>query len=371
MAINLYTGRMGGGKSYEVVANPILNAIKNGRNVATNVAGLNYENIVAYLTKKHPDWNPETAGKITTLTTDELLEQGSLPIYVEDSPAIPGKYVKPGDLLVLDEVWRIWPAGALSEISDEHKSFLRMHRHITRDDGLSSDIICITQHKRDVNRFVLSVVESIFKMTKLTSVGRKNSYRIDIFPGNANPDRAAPDRRIFKNYDAEIFPLYKSFSGGSGEGKEETIDGRTNLLAGGWMIKLGLPLAIIFIVGGIWYTVNFFTDNPLLNNAKNTENTDLVAIGSSNPANLKNDGVIMNTTTTKQKNTGYGNERLVAMYTLNAFTVSVLATPDGRYRYIAVPAEVSRSGPEIEIVDDNVRYAPWSGAAKNSERELN
>ena len=42
MAIKAYTGIMGAGKTYEVVSVVIFNALRAGRRVISNIAGLNY-----------------------------------------------------------------------------------------------------------------------------------------------------------------------------------------------------------------------------------------------------------------------------------------------------------------------------------------
>lgn len=58
MAIEVYTGLLSGGKSYEVVASVILPAIEQGRRVVKNVDGINEELIRAHLVKVRKA-NPE------------------------------------------------------------------------------------------------------------------------------------------------------------------------------------------------------------------------------------------------------------------------------------------------------------------------
>ena len=52
MPINVYTGLMRSGKSYEVVSEVILEAIAKGRRVVTNVDGISNDLIRAYVAQK-------------------------------------------------------------------------------------------------------------------------------------------------------------------------------------------------------------------------------------------------------------------------------------------------------------------------------
>jgi len=52
MAINVYSGVMGSGKSYEVVQGPLLDAIASGRRVVTNVDGINEDRTEECLVSK-------------------------------------------------------------------------------------------------------------------------------------------------------------------------------------------------------------------------------------------------------------------------------------------------------------------------------
>ena len=61
MAINAYTGLQGSGKSFEVMRSVVLEAIFAGRNVVTNIDGINEERIHAYLVKKR-EADPDRLG---------------------------------------------------------------------------------------------------------------------------------------------------------------------------------------------------------------------------------------------------------------------------------------------------------------------
>jgi len=368
MAISLYMGRMGSGKSYETVRSVIVPAIKQGRRIVTNVAGLKHDKIVEYLSKKYPDWDSESAGEIVRVKTADLLEQGSLPVYVEDEPAKPGSVVLPGDLLVIDEVWNIYPSGSHRAIPDDHKSFLRMHRHITREDGLACDIVLISQQKSDVNRFVTGVVELIVKTVKLKSAGMNNSYRVELFSGgHINPDRAEPDKINLHKYKPEIFELYSSYSGGSGKGVEVNTDERINILGSSKLIKYGIPAALLMMSFGGYYIYTFFTDNPLLAVAEEnasglTDSATGFPVNSSDALTTSPTSIPVNS----KPKSSTSSSRLIATYTVSGVNIALAENTDSLYRYIVTPDEVSIVGRDVSVRDDGERYVPWSGGPSNS-----
>src|SRR5215472_16452202 len=109
MAINAYCGVMGSGKSYEVVSGPLLDAVARGRRVVTNIDGVNEEAIHDYLHEKRGIADDEL-GAIVHVRTDDMLRDGFFPVEVEGqggAMVTPG-FVKPGDLLVVDEAWKLW-----------------------------------------------------------------------------------------------------------------------------------------------------------------------------------------------------------------------------------------------------------------------
>ena len=65
-----------------------------------------------------------------------------------------------GAIFVLDEVWRLWPAGMrASDISQEHKTFLAEHRHLVGEDGYSSEVIFCTQDLAQLATFSTMLID--------------------------------------------------------------------------------------------------------------------------------------------------------------------------------------------------------------------
>jgi len=77
MAISVYTGVMGSGKSYEAIKNGIIPAIKAGRRVVTNISGVNSDKIRDYLVSKGS--KIETLGHVLHVTNEAVLQPGFFP----------------------------------------------------------------------------------------------------------------------------------------------------------------------------------------------------------------------------------------------------------------------------------------------------
>ncbi|HEV3430609.1 MAG TPA: zonular occludens toxin domain-containing protein [Paraburkholderia sp.] len=251
MAINVYSGVMGSGKSYEVVQGPLLSAIGSGRRVVTNVDGINEERIHEFLANKARGDNA-MLGAVVHVRTDEFLKPGFFPVEHESSSGAtvtPG-FVQPGDLLVVDEAWKLWNSD--KRISDEHMAFFRMHRHFTHPEtGVACDVVLMVQDISDLHRKVKSVVELSFRMHKLKSLGLSSGYRVEQYEGWKQNGRTRTATYVRK-YSKQIFPLYKSYAGIGG--KEAVVDKRQNILRNKrlWLVVAAMVVMPILAVRFLW-----------------------------------------------------------------------------------------------------------------------
>jgi len=239
MPINAYTGLMGSGKTYEVVGCVILPALLRGRRVVTNVEGLDYDKIRAYLNEKHPD---AELGELLLVTNEQISADGFFPCRDGDEDAT----VKGGDMVCIDEAWRFF--GTSTKIKASTQVFLREHRHYTNPETqVSCDLALMLQSIGDLHRTVKSVVELSFRTHKLKTVGLNKRYRLDMFEGT-NQKISTRANTWQKAYDPAIFALYSSYAAGSG--KELAIDGRQNVLKDprNWAILVGV--LVLFGAGG-------------------------------------------------------------------------------------------------------------------------
>lgn len=222
MAITLYCGLMGSGKSYEGVSSAALSALKRGRRVVTNISGFNFERVRGYLGELE-DGSLLEESHVVVVPSSRITEPGFFFDPQSDNESV----VKPGDLVLIDEVWQFW--GTDVKIHADHMKFFRMHRHyVEQGGGRSCDLVILIQDITSLHRSIRAVVDSVFQFTKLKAVGLNDRYRVDVYEGN-KIRKANFLQQFIKKYDPAIFPLYQSYEGGVG--KEENADERRNIFS--------------------------------------------------------------------------------------------------------------------------------------------
>ncbi|WP_368647545.1 zonular occludens toxin family protein [Castellaniella ginsengisoli] len=260
MAINVYCGLMGSGKSYEAVSSIIVPAIAAGRRVVSNIDGLNESAIHEYILRhskkgKKAALSAHALGSIVHVSNDRVSQSEFFPDPDRVDGAVP--VVQPGDLVVIDEAWRFWPTSA--KPSHEHMQFFRMHRHYAHaETGVTSDLVLLIQDISGLHPDLKRVVEMSVRTTKLKSLGLNRRYRVEVFEGYRQT-KTAKTATYQKAYDKAIFPLYQSY--GSGNARETTVDDRQNIFKGSkvWILLAMIP---VFLGGGIWYLISFFGSSP-------------------------------------------------------------------------------------------------------------
>lgn len=246
--ITAYAGLPGTGKSYGVVKNVILPALKEGREVWSNII-INDD-----------EMKKATNGKTTVhFETQDVI----------DNPRWFLDILPKGALCVLDEAWRLWPAGIKANNAvAEHKEYMAEIRHLVSADGFSSQLCIVTQDLAQIASFARLLVETTFVSYKLNMLGASKKYRIDIYSGPVtgySPPKSKRLRQEFGSFDKKIYKLYKSHtkSDTGGAGNESRIDKRNNLLRG-WRFKLmipGLALACWLMYAGIGSLGDYYGSN--------------------------------------------------------------------------------------------------------------
>lgn len=253
MAIKLYTGIQGSGKTYEVVTVVILGALREGRRIVSNIAGLNFEAMRALLVSEGSD--PETIGSIFQVEHDDVLKPA---FWRTDKDRGDTTIIQPGDVLILDEIWRFWEGRA--SVTERQQNFFRMHRQMLHPVlGYTCEVVLITQDVSDVCSKIRVVIEKTFVMTKHTELGTDKHYRVDVFSRAKWTSRTAPLNSFQRSYNPEYFHLYKSHSTNEGDiqAKEVSIDKRGNI----WsrpIIKFGVPLSILIFGSAFYFLWKFF-----------------------------------------------------------------------------------------------------------------
>lgn len=233
-------GLPGSGKSYNTVLHQILPALRSGRRVATNIP-LNLEAVQAELAKL-PE---EKRGFLVEFDVQEL----------EQEPARIFDCCTPGTVFVIDEVWRLFPAGKRADkVPEPFRKLLAEHRHMKDAKGDTCQIVLVTQDLAQISAFARQLVEQTFIHTKLSSVGLSKSFRVDIYNGSHTGQRPPDNQRlnqVFGTYKADVYKFYKSHTLSEGDGgatNERKIDGRGNIFRRPiWWIG-----GAFVLVGGWW-----------------------------------------------------------------------------------------------------------------------
>jgi zona occludens toxin len=193
---------------------------------------------------------------VRQMVPDAQLEELPLQRIEQDPPSLL-EYAKPGCVLIIDECWRLWPAGQKADkVPTPFKQLLAEHRHMVDEAGNAMQIVLVTQDLAQIAAFARQLVEQTFHHTKLTHVGASGSYRVDVYQGprtGANLPRDQRIREIFGRYDRSVFKVYQShtMSQAAGSGaNEKSMDGRGNI----WrrpMFWVTAGACLVFLVWGI------------------------------------------------------------------------------------------------------------------------
>lgn len=342
MAINAYTGLMGTGKSFEVVASVIVPAVKLGRRVVTNIDGIQPEAIYEYLVNVK-GCDPDKLGQVIAVTNDEIDKQGFFPDETKPDQV---SMVQPGDLVAVDECWNFW--GDDNKISPEHHQFFRMHRHFTNPKtGLTCDIVLMIQDLGSLNRKIRSIIEMTSRTVKLKSLGAPKAYRIELYEGNKLNAKTKIDTFV-KKYDQAIFPLYKSYAAGSGN--EQPIDTRQNILTNPRLWFTTVIVLALFCFGG-WNTWRFFNPRQKVQEAAKTPGAPVAASGlvANSPA------------PSLRREEGFSDTwRYVGRVAGQDNSWSVISDSQGRLR-LESPSVFQGSGMTSVGAVDGQRVTSWSG----------
>lgn len=243
MSITAYVGLPGAGKSYGVVEHQILPALRAGRHVVTNIP------LHADAIRKDI-----STGTIDVFPLDVVLAE----------PRRISEFAVPGCVLVIDELWRLFPAGVqANKVPESYKSLLAEHRHMVNAAGDSMQIVFVTQDLGQVAAFARQLVEQTFRITKLSHVGMSGRYRVDVYHGVVTghaPPVAKRLREMTGRYRKEVYQYYQSHTlteaGGSGA-NEKAVDKRANV----WrspMWWLGGPVVLGLGIFGVSSAVGYF-----------------------------------------------------------------------------------------------------------------
>lgn len=184
-----------------------------------------------------------------------------------------------GVIWIIDEAWRFWKSGMkAANIPQCQKEFFTEHRHNVGPDGRTNEIVLVTQDLAQLCAFVRGLVEETYRAVKLTAIGQKNKYPVDVYMGAATGQKpGSPMRQLFGSYKPEIYQYYKSHSRNKTDfaaGMEEKADDRANVLKHP-LIKYGIPVTVLIMAMGVWKAVAYFTPEELSDEIKPGTTTEV------------------------------------------------------------------------------------------------
>lgn len=235
MSVDAYVGLPGSGKTYSVVAQQVLPALRANRHVVTNLP-LKLDLIDAEIKHK---------GVCDLVDLQEI----------EAAPERLLEICTPGSVVILDEIWRLFPAGRkVDKIPEAYKSFFAEHRHRVDAAGNSTQIVIVTQDLAQISAFARQLIETTYRTTKLTTLGLSKRFRVDVYHGpvsGPNPPVNQALRQIFGKYEPKIYRYYNSHTQSESptEGANEaSVDARANILKRPLMLLAPFAIVACFAV---------------------------------------------------------------------------------------------------------------------------
>lgn len=231
MSIWFHEGLPRSGKSYEAVVKHMLPAIVAGRQVVTNIKGINCE-------------------KIAEVTEVPIQDVESLVTLVpwDDSKDI-WKYAKTDGMILFDEVQDFFPA-TRDRLGVEITELITQHGH------RGIDVILMGQAMADVHALWRRRVDKKIYFVQKDAIGQPHKYSWTLYKQTA-PDKFAKINSGGGEYEKKYFGTYSSHTDDTSN-KDAYKDDRANLFKRP-LFRYGFPAFGLVLVFAIWNLYSFFT----------------------------------------------------------------------------------------------------------------
>jgi len=324
-------------------------ALRTGRRVVSNIAGLHYDEMRAFLLLKGVA--EDAIGSFLPVTKEQI---GAAGFWAEDGKTT---IVQGGDLVVLDECWR-WMAKG-QKMPDSMFAFLREHRHFVDARGVSCDVVLITQSITDLDNKVRVVVEKHFVMEKLKRLGLTKQYTVDVY-NKWSSTKSNFLRQIVRTYNKEYFKFYSSYEGKGGDERE--VDKRINVLRRP-IVVIALVCAPLLLFGGVygtWRMWDKYAHPKPVEVAKNekagaatNDLKEVKKVTASTPS-----GSVAGAPSSG----GGAGWRVVGLYSVAGRAVFMVRSGD-RVRYVNAPTAYRFNGLNVELFIDDQFVSSYGGSA--------
>ena len=206
MALTLYVGPPGSGKTYEAVAAVLIPAYQAGRHIVTNIKGIDPE----YWADNLEPAKGSALGSIKVVPEDFFLVDENYPLMSKDGTNLEAGAIPPGAIVCIDEAYLVFPTGRDNGVTKRMIEYVRTHRHLVDDGGIASDIIMITQDVASLAPGVRSVSEFVVAVRNLRYASLGARYRTVTYT-SAKMTAASQMGIAVKKYKKSVFNFYKSF----------------------------------------------------------------------------------------------------------------------------------------------------------------
>jgi len=262
MAITLFTGPPGAGKSYALVEQVIVPGVLAGRRVLTNVAGVDPAKVLAYCQARMDE--PSRAGRVVLFDGDSISQPGFFPTQDKSDDQTT---VKGGDLLVVDE-WKLY-VPKRGKLPPDVEPFLRWHRHLVGPNGEATDVAIATQIAQDVHMDFRGLIERSYKFKKLKAVGLNKSYAWQSYEGHLQAKGEAY-KTGNGTYKDEITELYKSYAVEGEKGATELkSDNRVSIVGRGTYITVAVGIVVVAL--SAWWIWRYFSGDGFSGSSESVE----------------------------------------------------------------------------------------------------
>jgi len=218
MAVSLYVGPPGSGKSYEAIASIVLPAFQQGRTIVTNIKGVKPE----YWAENISPEKGKEQGTITVVDEDFFNDESNYPLMSKKGEVQGEGSIPAGALIVIDEAYLVFPTGPVYADDQEREAkggggvtrrmveFIRTHRHFVSADGVASDVVLISQDVMSLHARIRAVAEFVATIRNQRHLGLSKRYRVNVY-NSWKCTKTSAIGESQRKYKEDIFKLYKSF----------------------------------------------------------------------------------------------------------------------------------------------------------------
>ncbi|MGZ8173405.1 MULTISPECIES: zonular occludens toxin domain-containing protein [Methylobacter] len=164
-----------------------------------------------------------------------------------------------GVMLIIDEVWRLWPQGQkMTAIPHSQLALLKEHGHRSDDTGRSMDIVLITQDMADLCAPVRALIETTIITAKHLDLGREDSFIRYTCRKAASlgKDNTPPKNQLVSSengrYSENVYRYYKTHMHSQGNAAPNEKRVVSSSFFNSWKFKAGLAVMALCLVGMVW-----------------------------------------------------------------------------------------------------------------------